>query len=647
MENYFEVLGLRIEDLQNQSEETIKTLVEDAHLPLYKRALLDHRPGAEERRNLLNEAKNTLIDPQRRKKYIEELPWPGNRRDEFINLINTLKATSPTITTEQHSGLLQQGQDAYGLAAKEAEEILKNSGLVIVNPGPGGEVPVGGGGAHPIFKFPNGDEATSIPQLATLMEKNSRDATEALYNNYIEQSLGRVGEQLFANAARAVVSQFSGDRSIGLMAMVAILRGKVRMQKGNDAGTPQQLARLIDQNWEQSKTHLYNGFIAFWLEYTKQTRLADIVLADIVKKITSTYSKDKNVGLEVLVQKLDPRIGDPKPEISHSEIDFGRMDTESQKTIDIQITNVGRGFLYGNVQLPTDMPGLQVSDTEIRGGGAVSVKLDASRLTPNKTHHTVLVFNTNGGMMRVPVSCAVILVVNTKDKDGKTPLHIAVWENDYEKVEALVKSGADVNAKDDYDNTPLHRAAYWNRSETAEVLLKNGAAVNAKDDYDNTPLHKAAYRKAREVAKVLLKNGAAVNAKDNEGKTPLHKAAKHNAREVAKVLLKNGAAVNAKNNDGKTPLHEAAYWNRSETAEVLLKNGAAVNAKNNDGKTPLHEAAYWNRSETAEVLLKNGAAVNAKNDWGETPLHTAQKENAAETVAVLHKHGRKKGVLWW
>ena len=135
--------------------------------------------------------------------------------------------------------------------------------------------------------------------------------------------------------------------------------------------------------------------------------------------------------------------------MSHSRIDFDRIDPESQKTIDIQITNVGRGFLYGNVQLPTDMPGLQVSDTEIRGGGAVSVKLDASRLTPNKTHHTVLVFNTNGGMMRVPVSCAVILVVNTKDKDGKTPLHIAVWENDYEKVEALVKSGADVNAKDD------------------------------------------------------------------------------------------------------------------------------------------------------------------------------------------------------
>lgn len=55
----------------------------------------------------------------------------GNRRDEFINFINTLKTTSPTITREQYNGLLQQAQNEYGLTPDEAENILQNSGLII------------------------------------------------------------------------------------------------------------------------------------------------------------------------------------------------------------------------------------------------------------------------------------------------------------------------------------------------------------------------------------------------------------------------------------------------------------------------------------------------------------------------------------
>ena len=99
MENYFEVLKLPIDEIQGKDEATIETLVGNKHLPLYKRALLDHRPGAEERRDLLNEAKNTLIDPHSRKKHIAALD--EFRRSRFINFINTLKTVLPTITAEQ------------------------------------------------------------------------------------------------------------------------------------------------------------------------------------------------------------------------------------------------------------------------------------------------------------------------------------------------------------------------------------------------------------------------------------------------------------------------------------------------------------------------------------------------------------------
>ena len=48
-----------------------------------------------------------------------------SKRDEFVTIIRTLKAASPTITDKQRIGLLQQAIQNYGLSAQEAAEILK------------------------------------------------------------------------------------------------------------------------------------------------------------------------------------------------------------------------------------------------------------------------------------------------------------------------------------------------------------------------------------------------------------------------------------------------------------------------------------------------------------------------------------------
>ncbi len=52
-------------------------------------------------------------------------------REEYISVVNTLKATLPAITTQQRVVLLQQAVQQYGLSANDAEEILKTSGLVV------------------------------------------------------------------------------------------------------------------------------------------------------------------------------------------------------------------------------------------------------------------------------------------------------------------------------------------------------------------------------------------------------------------------------------------------------------------------------------------------------------------------------------
>ena len=188
MENYFEALKLSIDEIQGQNETTIKTCVEAAHNREYAKTIGAYanvpRPDRLTQgqwQNILNDAKATLIDPQKRQEHIEELTGTGNRRDEFINLINTFKITSSTITTEQHNGLLHQGQDDYGLTSGEVEEILKNSGLIVRK-------------EDPKQKMPNPPDHYLIqPSIQRVAISGFSVATIALVTRLIIQRFGHSG----------------------------------------------------------------------------------------------------------------------------------------------------------------------------------------------------------------------------------------------------------------------------------------------------------------------------------------------------------------------------------------------------------------------------------------------------------------------
>lgn len=79
MINFFEVLELSIEELQNQSDEQINTLVDEVHNRLYSTSLraggLPRPDGRtqEQWRTVLNQARETLANPQERLKHIAKI----------------------------------------------------------------------------------------------------------------------------------------------------------------------------------------------------------------------------------------------------------------------------------------------------------------------------------------------------------------------------------------------------------------------------------------------------------------------------------------------------------------------------------------------------------------------------------------------
>lgn len=73
--------------------------------------------------------------------------------------------------------------------------------------------------------------------------------------------------------------------------------------------------------------------------------------------------------------------------------------------------------------------------------------------------------------------------LNLKDKDGETPLSLAIkapLNKGREIVTALIKAGADINQRNEKGLMLLHQAILREDSSTAIFLLENGADMNAK-----------------------------------------------------------------------------------------------------------------------------------------------------------------------
>jgi ankyrin repeat protein len=81
------------------------------------------------------------------------------------------------------------------------------------------------------------------------------------------------------------------------------------------------------------------------------------------------------------------------------------------------------------------------------------------------------------------------MMINHKNHDGDTPLHLASRKGYYTCVRALLDYDADVNAKGSGGWTPLHYAVSYRNKDSLLILLDYGVDVNAKDDYGCTALH--------------------------------------------------------------------------------------------------------------------------------------------------------------
>ncbi|MBI5249576.1 MAG: ankyrin repeat domain-containing protein [Desulfomonile tiedjei] len=201
----------------------------------------------------------------------------------------------------------------------------------------------------------------------------------------------------------------------------------------------------------------------------------------------------------------------------------------------------------------------------------------------------------------------------------------------------LVEKGADVNTRGKDHMTPLISVSSKGALEVAKILVSKGADVNAKLGNGKTALMESIERDFPEIAKLLIAHGADINDVDNQGRTALIYAASNKQLEVLRILLGKGADVNAKSKIGYPALMHSA--GEVVVVEMLLDHGADANAKSEDGMTVLMRAAAKGHHSVVKLLLERGADINAQDKWGRTALYWAEKFGHVAIADLLKSNG--------
>ncbi len=286
-------------------------------------------------------------------------------------------------------------------------------------------------------------------------------------------------------------------------------------------------------------------------------------------------------------------------------------------------------------------------------------------------------------------------------------MHQLTLDGRIEKVQRMIENGADVNSRDEYGRTPLHLASYENHNIDMRILINLGADINAQDKQGRTPLMYAAADGKDDAVILLVSRRANVHIKDVEGMraidwarsgrdfktleflslitveqttqtnqndtyqnhpintqtnspTPIRKykiqkeqekrIQKSKEKEVKKEYEKRETlhvaedGLHLRQFDIKNKIPELLETVRNgsiDDCRKLLNKGLSPNSADDTGQTALMVAAMTNRIDIAKLLIERGGDVNKSSASGLTALHYAALENYDQMARLLLKHHAK------
>jgi ankyrin repeat protein len=230
---------------------------------------------------------------------------------------------------------------------------------------------------------------------------------------------------------------------------------------------------------------------------------------------------------------------------------------------------------------------------------------------------------------------------------GKSDVADAAMKGDRAGVRALLARKADVNAPQVDGATALHWAMYRNDADLADVLIRAGANVKAANRDGVTPLAMAALYGNPTMILKLLKAGADAKEVATNGQTVLMLAARNGNPDAVRVLIEGGANVNARETlRGTTALMWAVEQRHPGAVKALLAGGADVKLKSAGAGLPrnylaprVNTAAVKQAAERYARAAANGRTYEEQLKWERENGQFTGPPTIGEQLARLQGQG--------
>lgn len=136
----------------------------------------------------------------------------------------------------------------------------------------------------------------------------------------------------------------------------------------------------------------------------------------------------------------------------------------------------------------------------------------------------------------------VVPLTDTEQKKfwNRLLIRAASGKDNGERIESILKRGADVDARDGQGMTALMYAAKAGNRENVKVLLDNGADVNARDSEGVTPLMDAVLGRDVAIMLMIIERGADTDAQDRYGMTARKWAEEEGHEEASMAIVGTG-----------------------------------------------------------------------------------------------------------
>ncbi|MCP4217627.1 MAG: hypothetical protein GY765_23495 [bacterium] len=221
-------------------------------------------------------------------------------------------------------------------------------------------------------------------------------------------------------------------------------------------------------------------------------------------------------------------------------------------------------------------------------------------------------------------------------------IHDAAGKGDLPALKKLLSGDPGlIKARDKNFRTPLHVASRDGQNEAARLLVSKGAGLHLMDWDFRTPMHWAAFNGHLDVVKTLFKHKAPLDIETYLGKTPVLEAVSAGKKKILQFFLDNGCSLAEKGNNGLSMLHYAAEGDHGDILVFLLEKEMDVNGTDDFGKTPLHSAAAEGHLLCVQLLVKHGADIHRKSISGAAAIHLADNGKYLKVKSYLEHKGAK------